>query len=225
MSSIAAPANGDRRSQTSRNETSRLDSSRSCASSSIIHVSSSIGSCTRRQSRTWPAPTAPVRTHSVISSASARALSGSTECGSHGSGATNARAHASVTVGRPLRRAPSWVLARTSRSRTIASTAWASRAAASRCPAGDGSVTNVATSDRCDAPGNGHHHERARPSSSTVRPGMTCPLVTSARATSSTASSLGPSVRAFSRDVATARPSCRAHHAAAPHETTSWRRR
>jgi hypothetical protein len=143
-------------------------------------------------------------THASTTSARARTLAGSTDGGNHGSADTNDRIHASANVGRPGRRRTRATFSAANWSRTMPSTASASRDAARRCASADPSGTNPATSARCDAAGAGHHHERLRPSPSTARPGRTRPLVTSALATRATVSSAGSAVGDFGRALATA---------------------
>jgi hypothetical protein len=182
----------------------RLGSSRSWTSSSTSQSSGPTGSCTRRHSRTRPPTTVADLTHASTTSARARTLAGSSDRGNHGSADTNDRIQASANVGRPGRRRTRATFSAANWSRTMPSTASASRDAARRCASADPSGTNPATSARCDAAGAGHHHERLRPSPSTARPGRTRPLVTSALATRATVSCAGSAVGDFGRARATA---------------------
>ncbi len=155
-----------------------LGSSTDWARGVTVHRSeASAGSSKRRQSRAPVARTAPAFTHSATAPASARAWSGSTLEGSHGSDDRSARTQASGTVRRPARRGATTAPA-TNRSRTSESTANASSSATRRWPATVSSSISAEMNDRSSAAGSGHHHERARPDSSIESPGTTLPAST-----------------------------------------------
>ena len=205
VSSTTFVPNGDSPWSTSAKGTTRLRSSRSWTSNSTNQSSGPTGSCTRRHTRTRPPTTVADLTHVSTTAARARTLAGSSDGGNHGSADTNDRIQASANVGRPGRRRIRATFSAANWSRTMPSTASASRDAARRCASADRSGTNPATRARsCDAAGVGHHHERLRPSPSTARPGRTRPLVTSALATRATVSSAGSAVGDFGRAWATA---------------------